>query len=953
MPNDNSILQGCLSNIKQQSRLMRECLAEGHLLQALKHSSNFLNELRTSQLTPKEYYELYIAVYDSLESLSVYLLQSYKLKQLKNKDASFLTDLYELVQYSGNIVPRLYMMIVVGTTYMSTKNAETKEIMKDMIEMCRGVQHPIRGLFLRNYLSQRSKDYFSLATRDDFNETVQFLITNFIEMNKLWVRLLHQGHSSERELRYQERKELKILVGSNLVRLSQVIDDYDGDEGYSNVQFYKENIFPTITEQIIQCRDHLAQSYLIDVLIQIFPDTFHFLTLDSLLNDVFLKLHPMLNKSELVATLVDRFVTYHKYEADMESVTQQTGDVSVSDEKIEQKGDSLVEGSQEEAELSGEKQQDESEKSEAPAETEPEPESEAKVSARKGPAVPIDEIFESFWNFYLNLQQSQPELPVEEYISILQSLVKLSLTYDPTNFSNLDKIYLFANEKLKEVSKDKSGKDTEEAVQTLWLDLLITPVRHFSSIKSLLKLSFFHELYTQVGSIELQKQLSLEIVNKLLETSGDYYEGEKETFETTEDIDDVFKYLLVLIKDSQSKLSTSKDLGVTKTISIENNEKHITEDFLAVQEKISKALHLIEHPDLFKNLSNLFYVQKKYLSRSPENSIYTYPTLITKMTAKLRLAGYQAVRQKRDSSDQTEFMITSNFKNISVVIDELYLHHLQFHSELILKLFLNLATTADQLKQETIAYELFNQCFVVYEENLILNISQNLLHNPHESMGGAVSYQSIIMIANRLANLRYFNKESYESLITKLTLYGSKLLKKQDQCRSVYYCAHLWWWCDLWIDEPSPTVEEEAKTGAEEEKKEESNTDDKDSSVGDVSLEPALYRDAKRVLECLQKALRVADSCMDPYLLLKLFIEILNRCLVFSIYGNGLVDSRYINGLIDLIRTNLSNFKDDSTRDADDQEAKLLRQIEQFFDRTLLYVAEQQQSDDRFHDIVV
>ncbi|SGZ58028.1 CIC11C00000000615 [Sungouiella intermedia] len=902
----NSVLQGCLSNIKHQSHLMKESLAEGHLLQALKHCSNFLNELRTSQLTPKEYYELYIAVYDSLESLSAYLLQSYKLKQLKSKDVPFLTDLYELVQYSGNIVPRLYMMIVIGTTYMSTKNAETKEIMKDMIEMCRGVQHPIRGLFLRNYLSQRSKDYFPLATREDFNETVDFLITNFIEMNKLWVRLQHQGHSSERELRTQERKELKILVGSNLVRLSQVIDDYDGGDEYSSEQFYKENIFPTITEQIIQCRDHLAQSYLIDVLVQIFPDNFHFLTLDSLLNDVFLKLHPMLNKSELVETLVNRFVTYHKFEADMDVIEERTHDVEFG-EGEEQAKDKL----------------EKSEKSE-------------KAERSPSPVVPIDDIFQSFWNFYLNLQQAQPELPVEEYISILQSLIKLSLTFDPNNYSYLNKIYLFANEKLEEVSKGKSAS-SDEVVLSLWLDLLITPVRHFSSIKGLLKLPFFYELYSQVGNVAFQKQLSLEIVNKLLESSNTEYDGEKETYETTEDIDVVFKYMLVLINDSDSQLSTSKDLGLTKSIKIENNEKFVSEDFLSVQEKISKVIHLIEHPDLFKNLSNLFYVKKKYLSKCPANTIYTYPTLITKMTAKLRIAGYQVVRKKSRDGDQTDLMITSNFKNISVVIDELYLNHQRFYSEMILRLFLNLATTADQLKQETIAYELFNQCFVVYEENLILNSALNQLVNPHDSMGGAVSYQSIIMISNRLANLRYFNKESYESLITKITLYGSKLLKKQDQCRSVYYCAHLWWWCDLWIGEPSPTVEEESKV---------------ESSEGNVE-KPVLYRDAKRVLECLQKALRVADSCMDPYLLLKLFVEILNRCLIFSVYGNGLVDLRYINGLIDLIRTNLGNFKDDSTKDEDEQEAKLLGQIEQFFERTLLYVAEQQELEDRFPDIIV
>ena len=41
-------------------------------------------------------------------------------------------------------------------------------------------------------------------------------------MNKLWVRLQHQGHSRDKEKREQERRDLRLLVGSNLVRLSQL-----------------------------------------------------------------------------------------------------------------------------------------------------------------------------------------------------------------------------------------------------------------------------------------------------------------------------------------------------------------------------------------------------------------------------------------------------------------------------------------------------------------------------------------------------------------------------------------------------------------------------------------------------------------------------------------------------------------------------------------------------------
>lgn len=118
--------------------------------------------------------------------------------------------------------------------------------------MCRGVQHPLRGLFLRNYLLQCTRNVLpdipdlvegadppppppptTLATQittsgeeDGFGGSVQdsidFVLMNFAEMNKLWVRMQHQGHSRDKERREKERQDLRILVGTNLVRLSQL-----------------------------------------------------------------------------------------------------------------------------------------------------------------------------------------------------------------------------------------------------------------------------------------------------------------------------------------------------------------------------------------------------------------------------------------------------------------------------------------------------------------------------------------------------------------------------------------------------------------------------------------------------------------------------------------------------------------------------------------------------------
>ena len=52
-----------------------------------------------------------------------------------------------------------------------------------------------------------------------------------------------------------------------------------------------------------------------------------------------------------------------------------------------------------------------------------------------------------------------------------------------------------------------------------------------------------------------------------------------------------------------------------------------------------------------------------------------------------------------------------------------------------------------------------------------------------------------------------------------------------------------------------------------------------------------LYRDGKRVLECLQRALRVADACMDVAVSVELFVEILNRYVYHFDQQNDAVNS--------------------------------------------------------------
>ena len=69
-------------------------------------------------------------------------------------------ELYERVQYTAQFVPRLYLMILVGSCCIRMKKIPAKKIIYDTLEMCKGIQHPMRCLFLRNFFIREMKDKF-------------------------------------------------------------------------------------------------------------------------------------------------------------------------------------------------------------------------------------------------------------------------------------------------------------------------------------------------------------------------------------------------------------------------------------------------------------------------------------------------------------------------------------------------------------------------------------------------------------------------------------------------------------------------------------------------------------------------------------------------------------------------------------------------------------------------
>ena len=79
---------------------------------------------------------------------------------------------------------------------------------------------------------------------------------------------------------------------------------------------------------------------------------------------------------------------------------------------------------------------------------------------------------------------------------------------------------------------------------------------------------------------------------------------------------------------------------------------------------------------------------------------------------------------------------------------------------------------------EDICYDFYVQAFTVYEDCISESRAQ---------------LQAITLIIGTLQGAQIFNVDNYDTLITKATLHGAKLLKKSHQATAVRLASHMWW----------------------------------------------------------------------------------------------------------------------------------------------------------------
>lgn len=288
------LLEQATSVVKSAGVMMQRSFDTSKTADVIKYAVDVISELKTSSMSPKTYYELYMQVFDQLSRLVSYFFQEY------SKGVS-ISDLYDRVQHVPSILPRLYLLVTVGSVYISANQIKPQEMLKDLMEMAKGVQHPIRGLFLRYYLNKMCKDKLpdslSDPSKGTVDDSIEFLLNNFSEMCRLWVRMQHTGGIKDKTKREKERSDLRVTVGENIVRLSSI-------EGVT-LKIYMETVLPRSLEVIVSSKDAIAQQYLMDCMIQAFPDEYHLNTLNPLL-EACTQLQPSVEIKGIFINLMNR-----------------------------------------------------------------------------------------------------------------------------------------------------------------------------------------------------------------------------------------------------------------------------------------------------------------------------------------------------------------------------------------------------------------------------------------------------------------------------------------------------------------------------------------------------------------------------------------------------------------------------------------------------------------------
>lgn len=651
--------------------------------------------------------------------------------------------LYERVQSSGNVVPRLYLLVAVGAVYIKSREAPARDVLSDLVDMLKGVHHPLRGLFLRHYLSQRVREelpdtgsVYEQAGGGTVRDAIGFLVQNLRETNRLWIRLQHQDQGDARPVgaREKERMELRLLVGTSLVRLSQL-------EGVT-LRVYTDQVLPRVVEEIVlACKDAMAQQYLMDCLVHVFPDEFHLHNLAKVLTALE-TLPPAVDVALTLTALLERLTKFQEARGPV---------IKARGEEEGPKGEQAQENRQVFEQFLATTSRILLHPSRYHVEAQDDASTDTSAHVHVASALSL---FVTFASFTLTWLGTTPGTQNPRTTSAVQQLGTLCLAF-------LDK--------QGPTWRDESHNPLRQLLTTQ-LHALTSTLFHALSIADLMHVPALVDLIAYMPWQGARKDVALAFIRVLLARHERVYDATQTAF--------LLQILAPLVRDDPTALPSPPLVC--------NASDTTFETFANEQQSLAKIIHLLRNDQLDARFQSFVVARRAFLQGGVFRMRFTlvplmYQSLaLARELAMPREAKTHGHREERDRDEPRPAFDTTPHQVLQFtheIVTALASKH-DALSVSCVHLFLQCALVADRCAFDAIAYEFITQAFIVYEDQITRARDQ---------------WRALELMVASLRVTCNLSRANYETLATKTTQYAARLLKKKDQALMVLKCAHLFW----------------------------------------------------------------------------------------------------------------------------------------------------------------
>ena len=259
--------------VEYQNNLIKNSISSNHFSKCLLDTAGLLSLLKIDILTPSNYYLLFTDICDIIEETIEYYIREKTSKGIKIK------YIYDSIQQSQFLIPRLYLMIISGAIYLELNPLKYREILYDLINMMKCVQNPLRGFWIRYFLFKYIKDKLPIKNGEYINDkqyyidymeiSILFLMQNLEYMNHYILRIRKELLIDNEILPEKERDDMILCEQEIIEEISNIKE--------LNKTYFESKILPKFLEIISDSEnDSRIQQMLIDSIIKYFKIDLYF-----------------------------------------------------------------------------------------------------------------------------------------------------------------------------------------------------------------------------------------------------------------------------------------------------------------------------------------------------------------------------------------------------------------------------------------------------------------------------------------------------------------------------------------------------------------------------------------------------------------------------------------------------------------------------------------------------